>query len=79
MSRDESGKLCDTGEPPRARPFSLGGAVCSLLTTPSKIKITISILIITDTYRYDNLFDRASTMPVRTPALDRFAAERAAT
>ena len=30
------------------------------------------ILIISDTYRYDNLFDRAS-MPVRTPHLDRFA------
>jgi arylsulfatase A-like enzyme len=34
------------------------------------------ILIITDTYRYDNLADRAE-MPVRTPAIDRFAAERA--
>ncbi len=33
------------------------------------------ILIISDTYRYDNLFDRA-TMPVRTPNLDMFA-ERA--
>ncbi len=33
------------------------------------------ILIISDTYRYDNLFDRA-TMPVRTPNLDKFA-ERA--
>ena len=31
------------------------------------------ILIISDTFRYDNLFDRAS-MPVRTPHLDRFAA-----
>lgn len=30
------------------------------------------ILIISDTFRYDNLFDRAS-MPVRTPHLDRFA------
>ena len=33
------------------------------------------ILIISDTFRYDNLFDRAA-MPVRTPQLDRFA-ERA--
>jgi len=33
------------------------------------------ILIISDTYRWDNLFDRAA-MPVRTPELDRFA-ERA--
>ena len=31
------------------------------------------ILLISDTYRYDNLFDRAS-MPVRTPNLDAFAA-----
>ena len=30
------------------------------------------ILIISDTFRYDNLFERAS-MPVRTPHLDRFA------
>ncbi len=30
------------------------------------------ILIISDTFRYDNLFDRAS-MPVRTPCLDAFA------
>lgn len=30
------------------------------------------ILIISDTFRYDNLFDRAA-MPVRTPELDRFA------
>ncbi len=34
------------------------------------------ILLISDTYRFDNLFDRAS-MPVRTPNLDRFASERA--
>jgi len=34
------------------------------------------ILIISDTYRWDNLGDRAS-LPVRTPELDRFAAERA--
>ena len=33
------------------------------------------ILIISDTFRYDNLFDRAA-MPVRTPELDQFA-ERA--
>ena len=33
------------------------------------------ILIVSDTYRYDNLFDRAA-MPVRTPNLDAFA-ERA--
>jgi arylsulfatase A-like enzyme len=33
------------------------------------------ILLISDTFRYDNLFDRAS-MPVRTPELDRFS-ERA--
>ncbi len=33
------------------------------------------ILLISDTFRYDNLFDRAET-PVRTPHLDRFA-ERA--
>ncbi|MFW5857646.1 MAG: sulfatase [Planctomycetota bacterium] len=35
------------------------------------------VLLITDTYRYDNLGARARR-PVRTPALDRFAAERAA-
>ena len=34
------------------------------------------ILIITDTYRWDNLFDRAER-PVRTPHLDRFATDRA--
>ncbi|MBN1936144.1 MAG: sulfatase [Anaerolineae bacterium] len=34
------------------------------------------VLLITDTYRFDNLFDRAA-QPVRTPALDRFAGERA--
>jgi arylsulfatase A-like enzyme len=33
------------------------------------------VLIISDTFRYDNLFDRAA-MPVRTPELDRFS-ERA--
>jgi len=32
------------------------------------------ILIISDTFRYDNLFDRAA-MPVRTPHLDAFAAQ----
>lgn len=36
------------------------------------------ILLISDTYRYDNLGARAGAMPVRTPELDRFAAERAA-
>ncbi len=35
------------------------------------------ILIMSDTFRYDNLFDRAAAMPVRTPELDRFAGERA--
>ena len=35
------------------------------------------ILIITDTYRYDNLEDRAVVMPVRTPELDAFATQRA--
>ena len=30
------------------------------------------ILIVSDTFRYDNMFDRAAAMPVRTPALDRF-------
>lgn len=34
------------------------------------------VLIITDTFRYDNLGARAAR-PVRTPELDRFAAERA--
>ena len=34
------------------------------------------ILIISDTFRYDNLGDKAAR-PVRTPQLDRFAAERA--
>jgi len=34
------------------------------------------ILIISDTFRYDNLGEKA-TRPVRTPELDRFAAERA--
>jgi len=35
------------------------------------------ILIVTDTFRYDNLGDLCSEMPVRTPCLDSFAAERA--
>jgi arylsulfatase A-like enzyme len=35
------------------------------------------ILIITDTFRYDNLGERCAEMPVRTPQLDRFAAEMA--
>jgi len=35
------------------------------------------ILLISDTFRWDNLFDRAA-MPVNTPELDRFAQERAA-
>ncbi len=35
------------------------------------------ILIITDTFRYDNLGDRSQPPHVRTPELDRFAAERA--
>ncbi len=35
------------------------------------------ILLITDTFRYDNLQQRAAAMPVRTPHLDRFAAARA--
>jgi len=34
------------------------------------------VLLITDTFRWDNLGDRAA-LPVRTPELDRFAAERA--
>ncbi|HUT23652.1 MAG TPA: sulfatase [Sumerlaeia bacterium] len=34
------------------------------------------ILLISDTFRYDNLFDRAKAMPVRTPNLDAFS-ERA--
>ena len=34
------------------------------------------VLLVTDTFRYDNLGDRAAR-PVRTPQLDRFAAERA--
>ena len=34
------------------------------------------ILLMTDTFRYDNLYDRAAR-PVRTPELDRFARERA--
>lgn len=35
------------------------------------------ILLITDTYRYDNLLQRSAEMPVRTPQLDRFATEMA--
>jgi len=35
------------------------------------------ILIITDTYRYDNLGDRAEIMPVRTPELDAFSEKQA--
>lgn len=35
------------------------------------------ILIITDTYRYDNLGDRAEAMPVRTPELDAFSENQA--
>ncbi|HCQ04508.1 MAG TPA: hypothetical protein DIT99_29265, partial [Candidatus Latescibacteria bacterium] len=34
------------------------------------------VVLITDTFRHDNLGDRAER-PVRTPELDRFAAERA--
>lgn len=34
------------------------------------------VLLITDTFRYDNLGDRAKR-PIRTPELDKFAAERA--
>jgi arylsulfatase A-like enzyme len=34
------------------------------------------ILLISDTFRYDNLFDRARWLPVKTPELDRFS-ERA--
>ena len=34
------------------------------------------IVLITDTFRRDNLGDRAAR-PVRTPELDRFAADRA--
>ena len=34
------------------------------------------ILLITDTFRYDNLFDRAER-PVRTPALDQFITNKA--
>jgi arylsulfatase A-like enzyme len=34
------------------------------------------VLLITDTFRFDNLYDRAER-PVRTPVLDAFAAERA--
>ena len=34
------------------------------------------ILLISDTFRHDNLFDRAER-PVRTPELDRFATTRA--
>jgi len=36
------------------------------------------LLLITDTYRYDNLGERARPLPVRTPELDRFRRERAA-
>ncbi len=35
------------------------------------------VLLITDTFRYDNLGNRHAEMPVRTPQLDRFAAEMA--
>lgn len=35
------------------------------------------ILIITDTFRYDNLKGRSKVMPVRTPELDAFADKRA--
>jgi len=35
------------------------------------------ILLLSDTFRYDNLFDRAADMPVRTPNLDAFARNRA--
>lgn len=34
------------------------------------------ILLMTDTFRYDNLGDKAER-PVRTPEIDRFGAERA--
>jgi arylsulfatase A-like enzyme len=35
------------------------------------------ILLITDTFRYDNLGGRCPSMPVRTPELNRFAADHA--
>ncbi len=35
------------------------------------------ILLITDTFRYDNLGERRAGSPVRTPELNRFAADRA--
>lgn len=35
------------------------------------------ILLITDTFRYDNLLQRHPTMPPRTPQLDKFATEMA--
>ena len=34
------------------------------------------IMIVTDTFRYDNIKERAQ-IPVRTPELDQFAKERA--
>jgi arylsulfatase A-like enzyme len=44
--------------------------------TSTKTNAKNIVLLITDTFRYDNLGGRAKR-PVRTPELDRFAAERA--
>ena len=46
------------------------------IETPEGTQTMNIILLISDTFRYDNLFDRSDEMPVNTPNLDRFA-ERA--
>lgn len=56
--------------------IGLYGAIVCFKTTGEIAMLNI-ILIITDTFRYDNLFDRAGEMVVRTPELDRFATTRA--
>ena len=60
---------------PRLRKFSTFSFAIEFLTPSKRIGMNI-ILIVSDTFRYDNLFDRAEAMPVRTPNLDRFS-ERA--
>ena len=55
---------------------SWGGRHRSSAATRDAKEFAVNIiLVISDTFRYDNLFDRAE-MPVRTPELDRFS-ERA--
>ena len=51
----------------------LNGAIIARLIVKNMKNI---VLLITDTFRYDNLGERARR-PIRTPMLDKFEAERA--